>query len=256
MKYVIATLALVALLIIAVYFNDCFIKWNGALGVISFEVLIVTWLVKLGYSKDRRLYFLIQRILLLFRHTDTTWFFNISFGDVSTINSEHSDFWQHIATIVEKAWNGKVFVEQSLANRCDLVIDKRIHMRLRYDSMQDAALTVEKILVPKYRYKEYAQRFADIFEQVSRSLGAGRISCSMHIEFGGKNPYLGYFLRHVPGDHLKDFHCTFIIKNAVIPRIEVSKKEMIIITDGVAELFTIADKYLSLSGQLIPGENQ
>jgi hypothetical protein len=124
---------------------------------------------------------------------------------------------------------------------------------VRSISEGEAALAVDKILVPANVYQEYLGQLTRVFTALERDLRARQASYSMHILFPRPNPYFGFFVRHVPIEMLHEFRCTFTPSGNGSSRIEVSKYGITIQTDSPGNLQNLATSYLSLSKRLITG---
>jgi len=227
------------MLIVAICFNDWFTRWNGAIGILSLCLLVGTWIANFYYLKNERFYLLIQRLLLHFRRTDTTWFFNVHYQNIAKNNNqlpwETHNFAEHIALILKEAVNKPVLIKNQLLNLSSFSLDSLIHLTLRHNSDPIVTLAVDKLLVPAHRYKEYMQTVTEVLAVLERDLRAREVAYTMHIEFPKPNPYFGFFIRHIPKDHLSEFRCTFtptIGSSGSI--INVDKHAIVINTDTVS----------------------
>ncbi len=51
-KYIPIVLLLLLILIVAIWLNDWFTRWNGAIGMVSLSVFLATWVANFYYFKD------------------------------------------------------------------------------------------------------------------------------------------------------------------------------------------------------------
>lgn len=251
---------LLLILIIAISLNDWFTRWNGAIGILSLWLFLGTWIANFYYFRNERFFLLIQRVLLRFRRTDATWFFNVHYVNVAKNNGnlpwQKEKFAENLALLLKEVLNKPVLIKNHLLNRTSFCIDSFIHLTLRYSSDLTSNLSIEKLLVPAHRYKEYMHILIEVFSTVERELRAKTVVYSMHIEFHKQNPYFGFFIRHIPKDSLSKFRCTFAPSIATAgSTIDVQKSGIVITTDSISKLHNLAISYLSLSKTLITGEN-
>jgi hypothetical protein len=248
-------------LILAICLNDWFTRWSGTLGILSFFLLVLTWISDFYYFKNERFYLLIQKLLLLFRRTDTTWFFNVNYKSITKNDGQFSwqkdNFAENIALKLKESTNKPVLIKKQLSNLSSFSLDSLINLTLRYSSDQDITLTVDKLLAPAHRYKDYLHILTEVFSTLERELLANKVCYSMHIELSKRNPYFGFFIRHIPEDGLSKFRCTFT--PSIEPSgstIDVQKSGIVINTDSINKLRNLAISYLSLSNTLITGESK
>lgn len=253
--------SIILIFIVAICLNDWFTRWNGAIGIISFSVILVTWVANFYYFRNERFYLLVQRALLYLRRADTNWLFNVQYYNVAKNNDklpwQKEGYAEQIALLLKEVLNKPVLIKSHLLNKAVFCIDRLINFTLRYNSEPSVFLSVDKLLVPAQRYKEYINILSNIFTTLERDLQAKEAIYTMHIEFPNRNPYFGFFIRHIPKSKLNEFRCTF---NPSITsqrsRIEVQKNSIAITTDSINNLNILAMDYLSLSKTLIIGGNK
>lgn len=253
--------ALIVLIIIpAILLNDLFIRWSGAIGIISFLALFLTWIGSFYYFKNETFYLLVQRVFLWLRRTSTIWFFNVSYENIAGDNDrfplQKDKFAENLSELLKGSLNKPVRIEEHLYNRSSFCLDNLIHFTVRHNSDTTVTLAVDNLLVPAHLYKEYMRILTEAFGIFEKQLGANDVFYSMHIEFPRQNPYFGFFIRHVPKDSLSDFHCVFTPSITTNSAITVTKNGIVINTDSINKLNNLARSYLSLSKTLITGENK
>ncbi len=252
---------LLSILIVAIRFNNWFTRWNGAIGIISLWVLCIMWVANLYYFKSEPFYLIVQKSLLWFRRTDSTWKFNAHYKDIAKDNGyfpwDKEKFAEYIASAMEELLKKPVVIKEQLLNRCSFRLDGLIHLSIRYDSNPTATVVVDKLLAPAHRYKEYIDVLTEIFSMLEKELRPREVAYSMHIKFPNHNPYFGFFIRHVPRNNLREFRCSFSPNSTMDTSIiDVQKDGIVIRTDSISKLRCLALDYLSLSKTLITGGNK
>jgi hypothetical protein len=254
-RKILILLPLVLCVFLGIKLNDWFGKWTGAICATSIIVNIYVFIGSYYFYKSERFYLWIQRQLLRFKRTDTNWYFQVSYENISQNGGkfawQEEKFNDRLACNIERLVGKSVSIEKNIICCLVLAIDNQIRLTLRYADDGKASLATSKILVPSHRYDEYINWLSDIFSEIEREFRAIDVQYRMHIEFPNKNPYFGFFVRNIPIELLREFRCTFFSSISEGASVDATNAEIIIDTDSLQKLCRISKSYLSLSENLI-----
>lgn len=239
----------------AISFNDWFGRWTGAICGVSIVLNVYLFIGGYYFFKSERFYLWVQRQLLRVTRTDTNWYFQVSYENILESDGkfawDEKNFVKRLANSIEKLVGKQVCIEKELLNCFTLVVDNRIRLKSRYEIDGTGSLTVTKILVPSHRYDEYMNWLCGVFSIIEREFRAEQVCYRMHIEFPDRNPYFGFFVRHIPAKMLREFHCAFFSSLSEGATIDVNNDEIIIDADSPQKLYRLSKSYLSLSENLV-----
>jgi hypothetical protein len=248
-------LPLVLCIFAGIKLNDWLGKWTGAICATSIIINIYVFIGSYYFYKSERFYLWIQRQLLRFKRTDTNWYFQVSYENISQSGGkfawQEEKFIDRLACNIEGLVGKSVSIEKDILYCLFLVIDNQIRLTLRYGDNGNASLAISKLLVPSHRYDEYISWLSDIFSEIEREFRSRDVQYRMHIEFPHKNPYFGFFVRNIPRKLLREFRCTFFSSLSEGASVDATNNEIIIDTDSLQKLCRLSKSYLSLSENLI-----
>lgn len=229
-------------------------KFGSSLAVITLFANAYLFAAHIYYFKSEAAYLWIQRLLLRFRRTHTYWRFTVSYNGIDPLiiegKSRVHELNRMLVDAARVALAGRVTAE-SMATGVHLLIDDRDRFEFAFDVEEDRlALHTSKMLVPNHLYWRTLDRLTAFYDAAEKIVRPRETDYRLEVAFE-RNPYFGFFVRHVPERLLTYFRCTF--QSSISPdcRIEATKEAVYLNCTSNATLNSVARGYLSLSDRLI-----
>lgn len=98
------------------------------------------------------------------------------------------------------------------------------------------------------RAQKLVEHLSHLLEHISSMLDAAEQKYEIQIRFSGINPYFGFYIQRVKLPNVTRFDCELSEEVGGFRRtVIISEKEIIIITNSISSLLTLARDYLSLA---------
>jgi hypothetical protein len=228
-------------------------KYSHLEGVITALIVLFNaylFLASLFYYRSERFYLFVQRQLLRFRRTHTRWKFVTHYKEVEAFKAGQNRIVE-IGNLLSASFakvfpKSKVTRKQSL-NEIEIIVDDGDRFVFRLDHDHDEAYFVtSRMRVPSGIYVGYLRQNIHLLSEVEKQLSPKSVDYRLEIEFD-RNPYFGFFLRNVPADLVKTFHCVFHTTVRAGASVEVWTNTVAVSTADCFALQEVATNYLALS---------
>ncbi len=198
----------------------------------------------LMYRIDIKLYFFIQKIILPFKYSFTSWVLSARYN---SINNENS-----VDCFEKEIMNLGVKILKKENNFINFIWDSRNVINIRvennYEDEKSIHLYTSKIDVPIKENSKKIRNLCSLFERIENSidmLDRNNKEYEIDIEYSNKSPFYSFWIKNLPEEKIYQFNCTVKIddENGTIG---VNKNHVRIHSNSFSELFHRLDYFLTL----------
>jgi len=224
-------------------------KWPS---FVSFFIFWITTLVKMLYDSWDRFYLVINRIKANALNTATTWEISAEYS------LEKSGLIDDITASIAKAFPSIKYRENTRFHK--IVQINKLTLFLKESPETDANLidsdgTVSEIIetakvtIPYRQIENTLEReIIPLFNHIEHYNTPEKCKYTLRINYDGKNPFFGLYVRRLPSGVISNFKCDIIEKIAGESTfITIEAKKVTIISGSTNDLLLVSRKYLLMS---------
>ena len=250
-----ALLPWVAVLLYRKPINTFYSQTEGVFASLALLLSIYIGIAEYYYLKSERFYLWVQRQVLRWRRVHTYWRFTVRYSQVDSLLAEGRStvpaVQGQILAAFRASFPGKPLVETSLKNALSVVVDDVDRFDFTFDiDADEIGLQTSKMRVPSDIYWSFLDTLVNLLGNVEKAIRPKETAYRLELVFE-KNPYFGFFVRHVPEKLLNHFRCSFQSSISTDCRVEATKDAIYLDCPSNTTLDKVARGYLSLSSRLV-----
>jgi hypothetical protein len=222
----------------------------------SIVISIFIFVLNYYYFKNEKFYLFVQKnILLPFKLTSTKWTLYGKFSECNlTATENHFEKLKQDIVSAFRTVGFDFVIKKNIANAISISVGNEIEYQFDLETLDNntnISFLTTRFTVASHHYEKTINNLVKLISAFEQTLHPRDKSYQIQLYFEKKNPYFGFFVRHIPQQLVSNFNCTFVRPNDNSTIVKATKDRITIDAGNTLLLKENTLAYLTLDTQLI-----